>query len=346
MKRLLLTMLLVAGLAAPATALRPQPASADTAFGEVCRFFGGCTPFGEAALECAITQVLASGTATSHSYQYERICNNGGHAKVQANYKPATGRAVEELRSVSGPAWTIESSWTCSNDPWIYSGAAPTCAKGKVQIKGDPGTFDHGVYDRIPLAFPISAGGLTRALRHVLDAQLQNAIRASNLPAPPVVDFDDAVSDTADTRCLICDALNPAPPKDPIADLAVLSIAGPTTRQAGLSGTYTVTVKNEGTKAATVELVIVFAGRLDQTGQFVPGPGAGACEVVRRDAGINAAVRCMGGTLAPGQTTTVVVQGRGQAAGAGTLLATINPSRAVAESDYADNVKQLNITIS
>jgi hypothetical protein len=61
------------------------------------------------------------------------------------------------------------------------------------------------------------------------------------------------------------------------------------------------------------------AGKLDQTGQVVPGAG---------------------------QTTTVVVQGRGQVAGAGILLATLNPSRTVSEASYDNNFKQLNVTIT
>jgi hypothetical protein len=40
-----------------------------------------------------------------------------------------------------------------------------------------------------------------------------------------------------------------------------------------------------------------------------------------------------------------VVQGRGLAAGAGTLVVNVNPSRAVAESDYTNNTKQLNVAI-
>ncbi len=343
MKRLILALLLAAGLAVPATALRPQPASADV-FGDLCRALGGCTPFGEAPPDCSITQVVARGTAASHSYEYENVCSGGYRFKVQANYK-ATGQAVEKLSSLSGPAWSIEARWACSNDPWIFSGAAPICGHGKFSIKGDPGVFDDGVYSRIPAAFPLSASGLTPALRHVLDAQLQNAIKASTPTAPPVVVVWENEA-RKDTPCLACDLeLKPAPKADPIADLAVVSIAGPTTRQAGLSAIYTVTITNQGTKGATVELVIVFAGKLDQTGQIVPEPGAGACEV-RSDAGINAAVRCTGGTLAPGQTTTVAVQGRGQSAGTGMLIATLNPGHSVPESSFDNNSKQLNVTVN
>jgi hypothetical protein len=87
----------------------------------------------------------------------------------------------------------------------------------------------------------------------------------------------------------------------------------------------------------------VFAGKLDQTGQVVAGAGL-ACAVVH-DAGINAALRCTGGQLAAGATAAVVVQGRGQQPGPGILIATLNASRSVAESNYENNFKQLNVAI-
>jgi hypothetical protein len=127
-------------------------------------------------------------------------------------------------------------------------------------------------------------------------------------------------------------------------DLTVTGMSGPGALPAGLSGTYTVTVKNEGGVGATLELVIVFAGKLDQTGQIVAGAGL-YCEV-RHNAGINAALYCNGGQLGAGATASVIVQGRGQSAGGGTLIATLNNSRAVEETSYDNNLKQLNVTIN
>lgn len=117
------------------------------------------------------------------------------------------------------------------------------------------------------------------------------------------------------------------------AGLTVVSLKGPSSLQAGLSGTYTVTIKNTGSVSAPVELHIIFAKALDQTGQIVAGAGL-AC-AIGHDAGINAGLTCTGGQLAGGESTTVIVQGRGQNAGVGVLLATIN-----------NNVKQLNVTIN
>jgi hypothetical protein len=66
-----------------------------------------------------------------------------------------------------------------------------------------------------------------------------------------------------------------------------------------------------------------------------------ACAPVGHSAAINAQINCTGAQLAAGETGTVIVQGRGQVAGAGTLVGTLNNSRAVQESSYDNNVKQL-----
>ena len=105
----------------------------------------------------------------------------------------------------------------------------------------------------------------------------------------------------------------------PHPDLAVTGMDGSPALQSGLSGTFVVTVKNAGNVVAPLELGIVFAGKLDQTGQIIAGASL-ACDVVH-DTGINAAIRCLGGQLPAGGTTTVTVQGRGQpTAGTGMLV--------------------------
>jgi hypothetical protein len=128
------------------------------------------------------------------------------------------------------------------------------------------------------------------------------------------------------------------------ADLSVVSVSGPSPLRAGLSGTYTVIIKNSGNVSAAIDLHIVFAKALDQTGQIVAGAGL-AC-AIGHDAGINTGLTCTGGQLAAGATTTVTVQGRGQTAGVGILLATINPSHVAQESNYDNNMYQLNVTIN
>ena len=162
----------------------------------------------------------------------------------------------------------------------------------------------------------------------------QNA-RKRNSPAAPGLERQCAAAGAAASDAIL-EAANQ------LADLTV-GVRGPNSLQAGLSGTFTVGISNRGTVGATVELNIIFAGKLDQTGRIVAGAGL-ACDVVH-DAGINAALRCTGGQLGAGESARVVVQGRGQEAGNGMLVATLNASRSVEESNYDNNLKQLNITI-
>ena len=120
-------------------------------------------------------------------------------------------------------------------------------------------------------------------------------------------------------------------------------IEGPQSLQAGLSGTFQVIVRNYGNKTVPVELHIIFAGKLDQTDRVVAEAGL-ACEV-GHDAGINAVVRCIGGQVQGGGAVSVYVQGRGQSAGVGKLVATVNASHSVVEEFYENNLGQYNITI-
>ncbi len=128
------------------------------------------------------------------------------------------------------------------------------------------------------------------------------------------------------------------------ADLAVIAISGPNSLRAGLSGTYKIAIKNNGDTDAPVELHIIFAKALDQTGQIVAGAGLDCA--IGHDAGINTGLTCTGGQLSAGETTTIVVQGRGMQAGGGVLLATLNPSHIVPETNYGNNVMQLNVNIN
>lgn len=137
------------------------------------------------------------------------------------------------------------------------------------------------------------------------------------------------------------------PSPQPVPATADLGITanGPATLQAGLSGTYVVTVSNTGGVSAPGELFIVFAGKLLQTGQ-ITAPGGFACEVRPPDAGINSAIRCTVQQLEPGAKYDVVVQGRGSAPGAGQLVATINPNHSVPENSFGNNSNTKGVTIT
>jgi hypothetical protein len=144
--------------------------------------------------------------------------------------------------------------------------------------------------------------------------------------------------------CVTPPAVPPAPaPADPapqqvpapVPATAVLGavVNGPATLQAGLSGTYTVTVSNSGGVKAPVELFIIFAGKLEQTGQIGAGGGFD-CQLQSPAAGVNATVRCVQ-QLEPGAKSDIVVQGVGRTPGAGTLLAKIG-----------NDVNQKNVAIT
>jgi hypothetical protein len=129
---------------------------------------------------------------------------------------------------------------------------------------------------------------------------------------------------------------NPAPQiPAPAPATAVLGavINGSATLQAGLSGTYVVTVSNSGGVKAPVELFIIFAGKLEQTGQIGAGGGFD-CQLQSPAAGVNATVRCVQ-QLEPGAKYDITVQGRGSVPGAGTLLAKIG-----------NDVNQKNVAIT
>ena len=130
------------------------------------------------------------------------------------------------------------------------------------------------------------------------------------------------------------------------ADLTVVSLSGPGKLKAGVSGTYTITIKNVGKASATVELTILFANALGDAGKVVPSANGLVCASVGTAAPINAQLNCTGGRLAAGEAGTVIVQGRGQAAGAGSLIGSLNNSRAVPESNYGNNTKRLDVTIN
>jgi len=150
--------------------------------------------------------------------------------------------------------------------------------------------------------------------------------RASRLQRPPA---------PTDTPVVLAPGAKYAPPPPvittPIGRTSVQIKSGPATLQAGLSGTYVVTVTNTFTDAKPVRISVIFAGKLEQTGP-VNAQGGLDC-VVGHDVGINAAVNCTGPI--PQGSYDIVVQGRGSAPGAGQLLAKLD-----------NDTKQQNVTIT
>lgn len=122
-------------------------------------------------------------------------------------------------------------------------------------------------------------------------------------------------------------------------------VEGPKTLQAGLSGTYKVRVANFSETDAPVELYIIFAGKLDQTGQIRPAPGYECA--LGHDAGINASIRCTGQLPRDSSYTDIVlIQARGQESGVGKLLITVDPSHLLPDTRFENNVYQLDVNIN
>lgn len=117
----------------------------------------------------------------------------------------------------------------------------------------------------------------------------------------------------------------PAQPQGPVIPPATAQLSaiakGPATLQAGLSGTYVVTVSNSGGVGAPVEQFIRFAGKLEQMGQ-IRAQGFD-CALVPTSPEFNALVRCTIPQLEPGAKYDIVVQGVGRTPGLGTLSTTI-----------------------
>jgi hypothetical protein len=137
-------------------------------------------------------------------------------------------------------------------------------------------------------------------------------------------------------------AQQPAPP--PAAPAARLGVAvnGPTTLPTGQSGIYTVNLSNSGDLGAPAELYISFGGQLLQAGQ-VTASGGYNCDVIN-NAGGTTAVRCAVPQFQSKATANIVVQGRGQAPGAGHLTVTMNSSDAGAQ--FVQKSQKLNVSIT
>jgi len=188
MRRLLLALLLVGGLALPAFTIRPQPASADALHDFAafigCFIPGSCDPFGVAD-SCPIYQVQARVPQPGrHVYGYEEQCTAGslGRFKVGASYDVASHEAQEKVTAVSG-AWTVTATWSCPADPWSGHSGACRNTSGQVSMKGEitPGLQA----DWAKATLPFSARLLEDQYRPTLNGQLQNALRQTPDGAAP-----------------------------------------------------------------------------------------------------------------------------------------------------------------
>jgi hypothetical protein len=295
--------------------------------------FDGFGAFDEALPTCtAITSVKVDGTQARHHYAFVLLCYDGADAaNVEGAYDYASGRASEKI---SGKGWSFTSRWDCADDPWIAASHI-ACGNPKTQTKGSAGE-----YERLTLDSPLSAYELSAQSRHVLAAQLNNALSAATQPpAAPSVKKDKLLGKAPEATDH-SSVLKPASSED----LTIVRIDGPSTLPAGQSASFSILVGNVGNLAGPVEVNILFAGALDQTGQVSADSGL-ACDSVPGNGKVHTNLHCTGGQLYPQRSATITIQSVGMTPGAGSIIASANNSRSVDESDYGNNLGKRDVVV-
>lgn len=296
----------------------------------VCEIFD-CGSFSIGHNVCTIGDVLVTATPRRHRYSFTLNCD-GGAAQVEGAYDHGNGRAQESITAADG-TWRLQERWNCADDPWVAAGQL-ACSNGKISSKGNIEGFDVN-----KVSYPISPWAISAQSRHVLAAQLNNALQAA--PEPSDADTQAQPLPQDSVKNDKSDAL-----KDLFkSDLTVIRIDGPTSLSAGESGTYTFIIGDVSDVPASVEVNILFAGALTQTGQVSADSGLG-CSIGPGGGKTNATVSCNGGQLEPMRSATITVQAIGLSGGAGSVIASINNSRSLNESNYDNNVDRRDVTVN
>lgn len=239
-----------------------------------------------------LSAVKVDGTPGRHHYSFELACDDRTvFALVEAAYDLRSGRASEKISAIS-KGWAFTSQWACADDPWIAPGLV-TCVNGKLSQKGNSPYRQHTIAPSdYTASSPLSAAGLSAQSRHVLAAQLANALNA----APPANNGPGNGSTKLLPGALAKGADHSKVLKPVFADLTIVRIDGPTALAAGASGTYTFIIGNLGNIAASVEVNILFAGVLAQTGQVVADSGL-SCAGSPASGKVNTNLHCTGGRV-------------------------------------------------
>jgi hypothetical protein len=170
---------------------------------------------------CRLTNVnVAVETNGAHGYQFDLINGTIGpcNLQVKASYNPATKQANEQL---TGNGSRVQALWACSDDPWIFlPGQAPSCHNLGMSVTNADGTGGN-----VPsMTFPVSAQTLLDSDRHVLNAQLQNAIKQADAEAKAAqtqANLTHISTSPACMGCVIAGQINsttpsPAPAPSPL----------------------------------------------------------------------------------------------------------------------------------
>lgn len=223
-------------------------------------------------------------------------------------------------------------------DPWIAQNLAP-CTFTQGQKSANLGYFEYAfdITAAGSSGLPFSMAGLDDHSRHVLAAQLQNALNQLQQPAPASA-FNPATSATNIARNGRTYVGLTGAPK---ADLVAAGFSGPGALAAGDAANYTATIRNDGADVnGQVEFTISMLAPLSNIDLLpVQAPGFNCTSS-------SAMIDCRGGTLAQGQSATMSFSAYANAAGSGKLLLNVNPNNTVAESNTANNSAVLTVAIN
>jgi CARDB len=275
-----------------------------------------------------------SSGAVIHRYSYD----DSGY-QIQAVYHPDSQLAEEDITVQDQPTSEVLLSWRgCSVDPWTFPpGQMPQCTLFKISPDQDVTNLD---FDNEPI--PFSAQLLSDQDRHVLDAQLQDALKALPSLATQIRPTPRASTCAA---CVIAGELTPTPAPIPVLpDFSVTRISGPTQLGQGLSATYEVVLANLGAKSSSqVQIQIQVSGSLRYL-QMVQTPTSFACT----GTGPITCTGPLGGNGDPPATTVAnfQIQAQGAQAGLGSISAYANPSGAIQESNPNNNAQTLAVTVN
>jgi hypothetical protein len=359
MKRLAMTVMATAGLILTSVLARPaQPASADLcddtsvqAVADVLGIYYTAVPLGVVicggpglgitgtGTVCQLTDVNVNVASNgNHDYQFGLVNGTIGSCagiQVGASYNPSTQHADEKL---TGPNGLVEATWTCSDDPWIFAaGQVLTCTNVAAQAQPN----DQGL-DLSHSVLPFSVQFLVDSERHVLNAQLQNALKEA---AQSHIDVN-ASRVTTSPICITCIAAAQDSGSNSIPVLPDFTITRITAEQPatlGFTGVYDVVMANLGAHPSSqVQIEIQVTGSLLYTG-MAQVPSGFTCTG-------NNPVICvgpLGGYGDPPITTsaTFKVQAYAAAPGLGAISATADPNNVMQESNENNNGDTLSVTV-
>ncbi|HTE85338.1 MAG TPA: hypothetical protein VK821_11440 [Dehalococcoidia bacterium] len=329
MKRTLLALSLAAALVIPLTSGRPSIAHA-----------------GDLSHSCGMTDVDVTvnrvGDQVNPHYDYYWGCSDDAVPYHDEHYIGDWDSSRQEAHVVDTIQHALllgDSTWACVSNPWdVDLGPYPSCR------------LTAGVTASGQINFPL--GPIVRSERHVLHAQLQNAIdQAALLAAQEAATraaflATEVTPTTTTNNSAIYSALGttltsaPAPTQP---DLKVPTVGGDMQLAQGHTSVYSIGVSNVGTRPQTqVQVSIQVNGSLQYAGMDKTPAGW--------DCSGSAPILCtgpLGGYGDPVQNLAVNFQLRVLAAtaGGGTITVKVDPNGLIQESNENNNSNYIIVTV-